>query len=113
MCLSEFIDLRYSQSSWYFRPSSVICCPYITSLVQVSTHTTHTTPRPEKLYLVMAADPCFLLAGGVSKFYAARFDHCPIHHMYKQPPYMLGISNTRAARLMPPKLYSKYDYPTL
>ncbi len=27
MCLSEFIDWRYSQSCWYFRPSFVNCCP--------------------------------------------------------------------------------------
>jgi hypothetical protein len=26
-CLSEFIDWRYSQSCWYFRPSFVNCCP--------------------------------------------------------------------------------------
>jgi hypothetical protein len=26
-CLSEFIDWRYIQSSWYFRPSFVTCCP--------------------------------------------------------------------------------------
>ncbi len=26
-CLSEFIDWRYIQSSWYFRPSFVNCCP--------------------------------------------------------------------------------------
>jgi hypothetical protein len=26
-CLSEFIDLRYSQSCLYFRPSFVNCCP--------------------------------------------------------------------------------------
>jgi hypothetical protein len=25
-CLSEFIDWRYSQSCWYFRPSVVNCC---------------------------------------------------------------------------------------
>jgi hypothetical protein len=27
MCLSEFIDWRYNQSCWYFRPSFVNCCP--------------------------------------------------------------------------------------
>ncbi len=27
MCLSEFIDWRYSQSYWYFRHSFVNCCP--------------------------------------------------------------------------------------
>ncbi len=26
-CLSEFIDWRYNQSCWYFRPSFVNCCP--------------------------------------------------------------------------------------
>ncbi len=26
-CLLEFIDWRYSQSYWYFRPSFVNCCP--------------------------------------------------------------------------------------
>ncbi len=26
-CLSGFIDWRYSQSYWYFRPSFVNCCP--------------------------------------------------------------------------------------
>ncbi len=26
-CLSEFIDWRYSQSYWYFRPSFVNCWP--------------------------------------------------------------------------------------
>jgi hypothetical protein len=26
-CLSEFIDWRYSQSCWYFRPCFVNCCP--------------------------------------------------------------------------------------
>ncbi len=26
-CLSEFIEWRYSQSCWYFRPSFVNCCP--------------------------------------------------------------------------------------
>ncbi len=26
-CLSEFIDWRFSQSCWYFRPSFVNCCP--------------------------------------------------------------------------------------
>ncbi len=25
-CLSEFVDWRYSQSCWYFRPNSVNCC---------------------------------------------------------------------------------------
>ncbi len=27
-CLLEFIDWRYSQSCWYFRPSFVNCCPF-------------------------------------------------------------------------------------
>ncbi len=27
LCLSEFIDWRYSQSCWYFRTSFVNCCP--------------------------------------------------------------------------------------
>jgi hypothetical protein len=31
-CLAEFIDWRYSQSCWYFRPSFVYCCPF--SLVE-------------------------------------------------------------------------------
>ncbi len=26
-CISEFIDCRYSQSCWYFRPNFVNCCP--------------------------------------------------------------------------------------
>jgi hypothetical protein len=26
-CLSEFIDWRYGQSCWFFRPSFVNCCP--------------------------------------------------------------------------------------
>ncbi len=26
-CLAEFIEWRYSQSCWYFRPSFVNCCP--------------------------------------------------------------------------------------
>jgi hypothetical protein len=34
-CLSEFIEWRYSQSLWYFRPSFVNCCPY--PLLSVST----------------------------------------------------------------------------
>ncbi len=27
MCLSEFIDWKYSQSCWFFCPSFVTCCP--------------------------------------------------------------------------------------
>ncbi len=27
LCLSEFIDWKYSQSCWYFRPSFVNYCP--------------------------------------------------------------------------------------
>jgi hypothetical protein len=27
LCLSEFIDRRYSQSCWYFRTCFVKCCP--------------------------------------------------------------------------------------
>jgi hypothetical protein len=33
-CLIEFIDWRYSQSCWYFRPSFVNYCPLTFSLVQ-------------------------------------------------------------------------------
>ncbi len=35
-CLSEFIDWKYSQSCWYFRPSFVNCSPLTFSLVQLS-----------------------------------------------------------------------------
>ncbi len=35
-CLSEFIDLRYSQSCWYFWPSFVNCCPSNLLSVQFS-----------------------------------------------------------------------------
>ncbi len=34
-CLSKFIDRRYSQSCWYFRPSFVNCCPLPFSLSQL------------------------------------------------------------------------------
>ncbi len=34
-CSSEFVDCRYSQSCWYFRPSFVNCCP--TNLLSGST----------------------------------------------------------------------------
>ncbi len=36
-CLSEFIDWRYSQSSWYFRASFVNVAPPTFSLVELST----------------------------------------------------------------------------
>ncbi len=35
-CLTEFIDWRYSQSCWYFRPSFVNCCPSNLLVVQLS-----------------------------------------------------------------------------
>ncbi len=36
--LSEFIDCRYSQSCWYFRPSFVNCCPSNLLSVSISPH---------------------------------------------------------------------------
>ncbi len=42
-CLKEFIDWRYSQSCWYFRPSFVNYCPLTFSLVYL----THPSPLPK------------------------------------------------------------------
>jgi hypothetical protein len=44
-CLSEFIDWRFSQSCWYFRPSFVIWCP--SPLLSGSAH----PPFPPSLHL--------------------------------------------------------------
>ncbi len=48
-CLSKFIDLRYIQSCWYFRPSFVNCCP--SNLLSGSTH--H-SPPPHPVWIKYA-----------------------------------------------------------
>ncbi len=55
-CLLEFIDWRYSQSCWYFRPSCVKCCPSL--LLSGSSIPTSPPPPRVKKYIVYTRIQC-------------------------------------------------------